>query len=122
VDFEFKKASKHNINIRHTVNGGCIIKVGCCEAAFSTPDEMLETLADYYKDPVGMEKRYNTSDPDGFGPEATDTGCGTSDPVGHALGHAPNRVTSVGSSIRDHQIEEAIDDGENCEEEGKMER
>ena len=112
MDFEFKRASTHNINIRHTANGGCIIKVGCCEAAFTTPDEMLETLADYYKDPDRMEKEYNKK----VGPPME-----TSDPIGHSLGEAPNRVTSAGSSLRDHQVEDSmdrIDDGQNCEESG----
>ena len=112
---EIKVVSGYNINIRHTANGGCIVKVGCCEAAFSTPEEMLQALAEFYDDPKKIEKEYNE-----IGPPC-DTGVADSDPVGHSLGRSPNRVTGSGSSIRNHPIEEAMDpinDGENCEEIG----
>ena len=56
---EFKRISKYDINIRHTANGGCIVNVGCCEAAFSNSDELIDALTEYYDDPEGMEKKYN---------------------------------------------------------------
>ena len=69
-EIEFKKISRYDVNIRHTANGGCIVQIGCCEASFTTPDEMLKALADFYKDPEGMEKKYNASN----GPCDTDGG------------------------------------------------
>jgi hypothetical protein len=56
---EFKRISYHNINIRHTANGGCIVKVGCGEFSFSKPEDMLEALTQYFDDPKKMEKEYN---------------------------------------------------------------
>lgn len=114
MDFEFKRASKHGINIRHTANGGCIIKVGCCEAAFTTPDEMLETLADYYKDPEGMEKEYNALDPDG--PDVIDTGVeerGCSSGGNRALRHSP-----ISLNQGRQEASEPMDDQDKCEEIG----
>ena len=61
AEIEFKKISRYEVNIRHAANGGCIVQIGCCEASFTTPGEMLEALADFYKDPEGMEKKYNES-------------------------------------------------------------
>lgn len=55
----FKRISRHKINIRYTVNGGCIAKIGCAELSFSNPADMLEVMKEYYEDPEGMEKKYN---------------------------------------------------------------
>ena len=54
----FKRVSRYDINIRHTANAGCVVTVGCFEAAFSTPTEMLKALVEFYKDPEKMEKEY----------------------------------------------------------------
>ncbi len=58
---EFGQISKHNIRIRHTVNGGIIAKVGCAELSFSNPKDMMDLMKQYYEDPEGMEKKYNAS-------------------------------------------------------------
>jgi len=55
---EFKKLSKYNVNITHTINGGCVVKVGCCKAVFTDHNAMLIALKEYYDDPEGMEKEY----------------------------------------------------------------
>lgn len=57
---EFKSISNYNINIRHTCNGGCIVNIGCCEACFSNPADMLKALEEYYFNPEDIEKRYNS--------------------------------------------------------------
>jgi hypothetical protein len=59
VKMEFKRITNHDIRITHSENGGCIVKVGCGTFAFSTPDEMLEALKQFYSDPQKMEKEYN---------------------------------------------------------------
>jgi len=56
---EFKRISKYEIYIRHTINGGCIVNIGCCEISFSNSDDMIDALKEYYSDPDGMEKKYN---------------------------------------------------------------
>ena len=58
-EIEFKKISRYDVNIRHTANGGCIVQIGCCEASFTTPGEMIRALEEFYKDPDAMEKKYN---------------------------------------------------------------
>jgi len=68
---EFKKASKYDINIIHTSNGGTIVNVGCGTFSFSTPQEMLSAMHRYYNDPEAMEKKYGniyTNQPIGYGP------------------------------------------------------
>lgn len=57
---EFKRISNHKIQITHTANGGCIAQVGCGTFAFTKPEEMLEALTEFYKDPQKMEKEYNS--------------------------------------------------------------
>ena len=56
---KFRSASKYNITIRHTANGGCFVQIGCCELSFSSPNEMLAALKKYYDNPNKMEKEYN---------------------------------------------------------------
>lgn len=57
---EFKKASNYDINITHTINGGIIVKVGCATLCFSSPEDMVDVMKQYYEDPEGMEKLYNS--------------------------------------------------------------
>ena len=56
---EFKRISKYDIIIRHTVNGGCIANIGCCEVSFSNTEDLLDALEDYYANPDEIEKKYN---------------------------------------------------------------
>lgn len=58
---EFKKISDYDIHIRHTINGGVIVKVGCAELSFSSPEDMMDIMKQYYADPKGMEKEYNSN-------------------------------------------------------------
>jgi hypothetical protein len=55
---EFKRISKYDIHIRHTVNGGIIVKVGCAELSFSSPEHMLEIMKQYYENPLEIMKQY----------------------------------------------------------------
>ena len=55
----FKKISKYDIRIRHTSNGGMIVKVGCAEFSFSNPEDMMDVMKQYYENPDKMEKEYN---------------------------------------------------------------
>lgn len=61
MGMEFKRISNYNINIRHTINGGVIVKVGCAELSFSSPADMMDVMEQYYEDPEGMERLYNDS-------------------------------------------------------------
>jgi hypothetical protein len=65
VKMQFKRITSHDIRITHSENGGCIVKIGCATFAFSTPDEMLEALKQFYNDPEKMEKEYNSQ----YGPQ-----------------------------------------------------
>jgi hypothetical protein len=55
----FKKISNHSIRIRHTINGGMIVKVGCAELIFNNYIVMLEAMREFYDDPQKMESAYN---------------------------------------------------------------
>ena len=55
---KFEKISKYDINIRHTVNGGVIVRVGCAELSFSNPEDMIDVMKQYYENPQEMEKKY----------------------------------------------------------------
>jgi hypothetical protein len=57
----FEKISKYDIKIRHTVNGGVIVKVGCAELSFSNPEDMMDVMKQYYENPQEMEKLFNKS-------------------------------------------------------------
>jgi len=90
---EFNKVSNYNIIIRHTINGGCIAKIGCVELSFSSPEDMMDIMKQYYQDPVGMEKEYNSM-------MSTDEVEGTPDDTGPTLRRGgatrgPNRNVEV---------------------------
>jgi len=55
---DFRQLAKHDINIKHTVNNGIIVRVGCAELAFTSPKDMLLKLADFYADPEKAEKEF----------------------------------------------------------------
>lgn len=59
---KFEKISKYDINIRHTSNGGVIVRIGCAELSFSSPEDMMDVMKQYYENPQEMEKRYIDSD------------------------------------------------------------
>ena len=61
---EFKRVSRYDINITHTVNGGMIVKVGCAVLTFSNPEEMMDVMRQYYENPDEMEKLYNKANCD----------------------------------------------------------
>jgi hypothetical protein len=116
---EFKKISRYDFVIRHTANGGCIVQIGCCEVCFTTPGEMLEALADFYKDPEGMENKYNkfvrtsSNNPIATGHGAT--------PTGHAE-YMPDPNNSALRRSGPHTEEYVLLDNsreEPCQDEGK---
>jgi hypothetical protein len=74
-NMELKRISKHDINIRHTVNGGMVVNVGCAVLSFSSPEDMIDAMKQYYDNPDEMERKYYATS----GPiaEATDTEPGT---------------------------------------------
>lgn len=71
---EFNKISNYDINLRHTINGGIIVKVGCAELSFTSPEDMMDVMKQYYEDPKGMEKLYNHSGANEDVPQAVETG------------------------------------------------
>lgn len=52
-------AFPYEINIIPTVNGGCIVNVGCARLSYSTPARMLTDLKKYLADPEEYEKAFN---------------------------------------------------------------
>jgi hypothetical protein len=50
---------KHTIEISPTANKGYIVKVGCCTLCYSTLNDMLDDLGEYFKDPEKVEAEYN---------------------------------------------------------------
>jgi hypothetical protein len=69
-NMEFKKISNYDIHIRHTVNGGVIAKLGCVELSFSSSEDMMIAMGQFYADPEGMEKEYNSV----VGPQEVESG------------------------------------------------
>lgn len=61
---KFKTASKYDIHIKHTVNGGMIVRIGCATLAFDNYKPMMKAMEEYYENPEGVEKVYN----DAIGP------------------------------------------------------
>jgi len=57
---EFKKAISYEINISPTPNNGFIVKVGCATLAFSDWRDLINALTEYFKDPEGVEKEYQS--------------------------------------------------------------
>jgi hypothetical protein len=60
----FEKISPYDIIIRHTSNGGCIVQVGCGEFSFSSPEDMLDVMKQFYENPQEMIKNYNEANSD----------------------------------------------------------
>jgi len=58
-EVKLELAFPYDINIVPTVNGGCIVNVGCARLSYSTPASMLTDLKKYLADPQGHEKAYN---------------------------------------------------------------
>ena len=58
---KFQKASKHDIHIQHTINGGMIVKIGCAKLSFSDYETMMDAMAEYYRDPDEVVKVYNST-------------------------------------------------------------
>lgn len=52
-------AFPYEINIIPTVNGGCIVNVGCARLSYSAPARMITDLKKYLADPEGYEKAFN---------------------------------------------------------------
>ena len=112
MSFEFKKASKYDIHIKHTANGGMIVQVGCAEVSFSNWGDMLDAMRDYYSNPERMEKEYNKSSatcdqPEPMSEQAAycEAGCSCEDenfPVGsgNRLAHRDERRARVSTSVR----------------------
>lgn len=94
----FGRVSNYDINIRHTVNGGCIGKIGCAELSFSSPTDMLEVMKEYYEDPEKMEKQYNVSiGQDIEGPYEDE---GSDRPQVAETAEGPNRALREGEETR----------------------
>jgi hypothetical protein len=92
---EFKKLTNNEIRIRHTANGGLIVKVGCAELAFSGYKMMLEAMEEFYKDPHAMEKEYNDNQGQDLADTAECEDCGpepmADTPRTQPLGPPPSR-------------------------------
>ena len=56
---KFGKAMPHDIHIQATSNQSFIVNVGCCTAAFTDVDDMLQAIGHYIKNPEAVEKLYN---------------------------------------------------------------
>ena len=104
---EFKKLSKYNINITHTVNGGCIVKIGCGRAVFTDHNAMLIALKEYYDDPEGMEKKYYDIQKNDCCEEAAPGG-----PTGRVLRRDPRAVSEEANCVEESGPEDQ------CESEG----
>lgn len=59
TEIKLELAFPFDITIIPTVNGGCIVNVGCARLSYSTPARMLIDLKKYLADPKGYEKAYN---------------------------------------------------------------
>ena len=56
---EFKSKPMRHIDIRVTANGGYLVQVGCAQFAYTVEEDMISDLADYIRDPKGVEEQYN---------------------------------------------------------------
>lgn len=65
---KFEKKLSHSIEITSSVNGGYVARVGCQTAVYTAgqEDQLVNDLAEYLKDPIGMEQKYYNTD----GPQA----------------------------------------------------
>jgi hypothetical protein len=61
MSIQFKRASKYDITINHTANGGTIVRIGCAEVSFTNWKDMLIAMKEYYENPEKMETQYNHS-------------------------------------------------------------
>lgn len=110
-EIEFKKISRYDVNIRHTANGGCIVQIGCCEASFTTPGEMIRALEEFYKDPDAMEKKYNHAVKK-LGPQYEEVNA-SARPI---LEARPGPTPTPGNVLQRHHANDAIEECEpGCE-------
>lgn len=58
-EIKLELAFPYDINIIPTVNGGCIVNVGCARLSYQTPARMITDLKKYLADPEGYEKAFN---------------------------------------------------------------
>lgn len=56
---EFKSKPMRDIHIRPTANGGFLVAVGCAQFAYTVEENLISDLADYIRDPKGVEEEYN---------------------------------------------------------------
>lgn len=58
TEIKLELAFPYKITINPTVNGGCIVNVGCARLSYSTPARMLTDLKKYLADPQGYEQAF----------------------------------------------------------------
>lgn len=73
AEIKLELAFPFDIQITPTVNGGCIVNVGCAQLSYSTPARMLIDLKKYLADPKGYEKAYMECNKTRGGEVASDT-------------------------------------------------
>lgn len=59
TELKLELAFPYEIHITPTVNGGCIVNVGCAQLSYQTPARMLTDLKKYLAEPEKYEKAYN---------------------------------------------------------------
>ena len=58
-ELKFELPFPYDIQIQPTVNGGCIVRVGCATLSYSNTNKMITDLRKYLADPEAHEKAYN---------------------------------------------------------------
>lgn len=58
---EFREAIPYTITIKSAANGSYIVRAGCVTLCFNNGQMLVEALAEYLKNPKGVEERYNDS-------------------------------------------------------------
>jgi hypothetical protein len=58
TEIKVELAFPYDIRIIPTVNGGCIVNLGCAQLSYSTPARMIIDLKKYLAEPEKYEKAY----------------------------------------------------------------
>ena len=109
---KFGQLSKYEITITPTMNNALIVRVGCASFAFTSPKEMLLSLAEFYADPEKAEKEYHQFNSD----------CGYPIPDGPRNVEARGYGGTIREERRRPQTEEVMPDNEAKEQEEEAPR